>query len=181
MRRTIIAPADPGAAALAELKDWLGIHTSAEDGLLARLLLAALDACEGFTGTMPLAQTCADTVPVCERWQRLSARPVSAITQVSGLPAEGSAFALAVDAYAIDIDADGTGMVRVIRPGSAGRAEVRYLAGLASAWENLPGGLRHGCVRLAAHLYRSRDNGESNAVPAAVAALWRPWRRMQLT
>lgn len=180
MRRTIIAPADPGAVALAELKDWLGIHTVGEDALLVRLLTSALEACEAFTGTMPLVQACAEVLPARPEWQRLFARPVSAITQVSGLPAEGSAFPLAGDAYELDIEADGTGLVRVIRPGAAGRIDVHYLAGLATGWSALPDGLRHGAVRLAAHLYRSRDTGTDVDMPAAVAALWRPWRRMPL-
>ena len=181
MRRTIIAPADPGALALAELKDWLGVRTPNEDAMLTRLLTGALEACEAFTGTMPLVQTCAEVLPVRPEWQRLSARPVSAISEVRGLPADGASFALASDAYELEIEADCTGLVRVLRPGAAGRVEVRYLAGLAAQWSGLPEGLRHGAIRLAAHLYRSRDTGDQAALPAAVAALWRPWRRVSLT
>ena len=45
----------------------------------------------------------------------------------------------------------------------------------------LPEGLRQGVIRLAAHHYRERDMRRAHAVPpAAVAALWRPWRRMRL-
>lgn len=180
MRRTIIAPADPGAPALAELKDWLGVRTPAEDALLSGLLASALEACEAFTGTMPLVQTCAEVLPVPADWQRLSARPVSAITHVHGLPADGATFALPGDAYVVDIDADGTGLIRVLQPGAAGRVEVRYLAGLASQWSGLPEGLRHGTIRLAAHLYRSRDAAQDSVLPAAVAALWRPWRQVRV-
>lgn len=49
-----------------------------------------------------------------------------------------------------------------------------------SDWSALPEALRHGVIRLAAHLYRDGD-GAAAAPPAAVAALWRPWRRMRLT
>ena len=180
MRRTIITPADPGSAALAELKDWLGVRTPAEDSLLARLIASALEAGEAFTGTMPLIQACAEILPARPEWQRLSVRPVSAITEVRGLPADGGSFTLAGDACELDVDADGTGLVRIVRPGAAGRVEVRYLAGLASGWTTLPEGLRHGTVRLAAHLYRSRDTAQDGALPAAVAALWRPWRQVRL-
>lgn len=180
MRRTIIAPADPGAPALAELKDWLGIRSTAEDSLLMQLLRSALDACEGFTGTMPLAQFCAETLTASGEWQRLSARPVSAITEAHGIPAEGAPFPLPAVAYEVDIDADGAGRIRVIRPGIAGRVEVRYNAGLASGWATLPDPLRHGAIRLAVHLYRSRDTAQDSALPAAVAALWRPWRQVRL-
>jgi hypothetical protein len=40
--------------------------------------------------------------------------------------------------------------------------------------------LRQGVVRLAAHLYAERDGPELGGPPAAVTALWRPWRRMRL-
>jgi hypothetical protein len=37
-------------------------------------------------------------------------------------------------------------------------------------------------VRLAADAYRRRDgDGAGSQPPTAVAALWRPWRRMRLT
>lgn len=38
--------------------------------------------------------------------------------------------------------------------------------------------LRQGIVRLVAHMHLHRDGDQSP--PAAVAALWRPWRRMRL-
>ena len=54
-------------------------------------------------------------------------------------------------------------------------------AGLAADWAGLPDGLRHGVIRLAAHHYRERDAASAAASPpAAVAALWRPWRAMRL-
>jgi hypothetical protein len=53
---------------------------------------------------------------------------------------------------------------------------------LAEAWADVPQGLRHGAIRLAAHLYRRRDDeADVSTPPAAVAALWRPWRRLHLT
>ena len=71
------------------------------------------------------------------------------ITAVEGLPAEGAAFTLPAESYAIDIDAEGNGWVRVTTPGAAGRVRVTYLAGLADDWDRLPEPLRQGVVRLA--------------------------------
>ena len=169
-------------AALAELKDWLGITTPADDAQLAALLRASLDLCELFTGLMPLQQVCEEVLPASADWQVLGTRPVQAITTLTGIPAEGARFALAVGSYAIDLDADGGGLVRVLDQGSAGRIAVTFLAGLAPDWSTLPEALRHGVLRLAAHQYRNREGGGlSGAIPpAAVAALWRPWRRMRL-
>lgn len=180
MKRAILAPADLGGAALGELKDWLAITTDGEDASLTALLAAALEACEAFTGTMPIAQTVEEILPVRRDWQPLATRPVQAVTGMDGIPAEGPRFALVADAFEIDIDADGTGRIRVARPGAAGRVAVRSLAGLAPGWGSLPDGLRHGILRLAAHLYRERDGAAWDMLPAAITALWRPWRRMRL-
>ena len=180
MKRAILAPAELGGAALGELKSWLGISTSTEDTLLIALIGAAAEACEGFTGAMPLQQGCEEILASSPGWQRLGTRPVQAITGVEGIPAEGPRFALASDAYDIELEADGGAMVRVPRPGAAGRVAIRFVAGLVPGWGSLPDGLRHGIVRLAAHLHRGRELADAGTPPAAVAALWRPWRRVRL-
>ena len=55
------------------------------------------------------------------------------------------------------------------------------VTGLAAPdWDALDMGLRHGVIRFAAHQYRERDRDEAGAIPAAVAALWRPWRQVRL-
>lgn len=186
MMRAIVTPPVLSPAALSELKAWLGISTSADDAELTALLTTALELCEGFTGTMPLTATCEDTVPACGAWQMLSARPVQAITGVWMLAVDGTRTALAAGTYAIDIDADGAGRVRLRAPGDPARAVVRYTAGLAADWAALPDALRHGVIRLAAYHHRERDDADegktpSAAPPAAIAALWRPWRRMRLS
>jgi uncharacterized phiE125 gp8 family phage protein len=182
MQRTIVAPAEVPGAALDELKQWLGIRTGAvgDDAALVALLRAALETCEAFTGSVPLACGIEEVLPATADWRTLSSKPVIAIAGIDGIPAEGARFALAADAYEADIEADGTGRVRVTGQGSAGRVAVRLTAGLAPAWELLPGAVRHGIVRLAAHHWRDRDGGSDAGPPAAVAALWRPWRRMRL-
>lgn len=185
MKRAIVAAATLAPAALAELKDWLGITTTGEDSSLSAQLRAALETCEAFTGTMPLEADCEEILPVCSDWQSLQAMPVLAINGVWGVPAGGPAsgerFALSADAYALDFRADGKGCVRILNPGIASRVAVRFTAGLAPDWASLPDGLRHGIIRLAAHQYRQRENGEKAPMPpTAVAALWRPWRRVRL-
>jgi uncharacterized phiE125 gp8 family phage protein len=189
MQRTIVTPAVLAPAALAELKQWLGITTAADDAPLAALLAAALETCEGFTGAMPLEAVCEEVLPLCHSWpetwrttwQHLATRPVQAITAVDGISAAGDRFALASDAYEAKLDADGGGRVRVTAPGDATRVAVRFTAGLAPDWDALPDGLRHGVMRLAAHQHRQREgDGAAPLPPAAVAALWRPWRRLRL-
>lgn len=171
-----IAPATP--LSLAEAKAWLRIETGEEDATIAAALRAATAHCERFTGLTLIARDFEEMLPATAAWRRLAMTPVSAILAVTGLPADGASFALSVDAYAIDIDANGEGSVRVTAPGAAGRIEVRYRAGLASDWNGVPESLRQGIVMLTAQLFERRV--EEGNVPASAAALWRPYRRMRL-
>jgi len=70
--------------------------------------------------------------------------------------------------------------VRLLAGAAAKRIRVSYRAGMAADPNGLPEALRHGIVRLTAHLYGSRDRAEAQGPPASVTALWRPWRRLRL-
>ncbi|MET1755032.1 phage head-tail connector protein [Novosphingobium sp. RD2P27] len=181
MNRVILTPATLPSSALAELKQWLGITFAADDAPLQRLLSAALEACEGFTGTMPLEQICEQVLDSRGCWQALATRPVQAMLAVERVAEDGTRVTLAPDDYDVELHAGGTGYVRVLSPKCPGRIAVRFTAGLATEWDLLPESLRHGIVRLAAHQHRERESaGASSLPPASVAALWRPWRRVRL-
>ena len=168
----------PSAGAIAEAKAYARIEGNGEDELVARLVASAIELCEQFTGQALLARSFSQVLPASGCWTRLGVAPVRAITAVEGLSGTGDGTPLQVQDYAIDIDASGEGWVRVTRPG-AERLRVSFEAGLAADWAAVPDALRHGVLRLAAHLFMER--GETTSpVPAAVNALWRPWRRMRL-
>lgn len=169
------------AAARDAVKLYARVAQTSEDALIDGLAASALALCEAFCRRTVIRRQAVEVLPCCAEWRRLSAAPVQAITAVEGLPAEGAAFPFPVESYAIDIDAGGAGWVRVTAPGSAGRVRVTYQAGLASGWAALPDPLRQGIVRLATHLYAHRDDPRESAPPAAVAALWRPWRALHLS
>lgn len=180
MTRAIIAPPLLDPAALDELKTWLGITTSRDDAALGQLLRAGLDLFEAFTGTIALTTTCEDRFAPGAGWYILSARPVPAITEVAAISAAGSRVLLPTGDYVIDLDADGAGRVRLLRAPVDPSVVVRFTAGLAAEWDLLPAAIRHGLIRLAAHEYRQREGGPAGALPVAVAALWRPFRRVRL-
>ncbi|MEA3388982.1 head-tail connector protein [Sphingobium sp. CCH11-B1] len=167
------------AASLAELKAYLRISGADEDGVLEGLLRGAGALCERFVGQWLIAREAQETVAASASWQRLTARPVLAVTQVAAIDSDGLAQPLPVDGYAVDIDAQGDGWVRVTRAGEARLVAVTYQAGMAQALDGVPDALRQGIVRLAADHYLARGS-ESATPPAVVSALWRPWRRMRL-
>lgn len=170
----------PEAAGAA--KAYLRVERADEDGLIAGLVLAAAELCEAFVGEALLERGFSETVPASPAWQRLTRSPVRAITAVEALADDGSAQGLAGDAYGIDIDARGEGWVRLTAPGEVRRIRIEYRAGRAGAWADLPAALRQGMLRLTAHFYTSRTAEGVRAIepPAAVTALWRPFRRIRL-
>lgn len=173
-----------GAAAalvpLEEVKAFLRVGGSEEDALLAGLVRSAGALCETFTRLALIEREVEESREASASWTRLSQSPVRAILGISRLDEAGDESPLPVGDYAIDIDADGDGWVRVPRGGN-GRILVRYVAGHAADWNGVPEPLRHGVVRLAAHLYTHRDPADGGGPPAAVTALWLPYRRLRLS
>jgi uncharacterized phiE125 gp8 family phage protein len=163
---------------LEEAKAYLRLDGSGEDALLGRMVETATILCEAFTGIVLVRREFVETVPAERAWQRMAHAPVVAITAVVAVSADGEAEALPADAYAIDIDASGAGWVRLTRASGATRLRVTCRAGLAEAAADIPAPLAQGVVLLAAHLFDRRET--LGAPPAAIAALWRPWRRMRL-
>jgi uncharacterized phiE125 gp8 family phage protein len=170
------APPEAIAVSLAlhEAKAFLRVEHSEEDALIAGFVRSAEAACEAFTGLTLIEREGREAVAADGQWHRLRQAPVRSITGVTALP---GGEAIEPGGYGIDIDAAGEGWVRV-QARSGGRAEAAFTAGLAADWNGLPEPLRQGIVRLAAHLYAERGGGGDP--PAAVAALWRPWRRLRL-
>jgi uncharacterized phiE125 gp8 family phage protein len=165
------------ATAAAEAKAYLRVEGAHEDALIERLTDSATALCEAFVGQWLVAREGAEMLPVRNSWQRLTAYPATAILGVDAIDESGGTTALPSSAYAVDIDAAGGGWVRIVDGAAARRARVRFEAGLAADWEHVPEPLRQGVVRLIAHLYTQRS-AEAGGPPAAVTALWRPWRRL---
>ncbi|RDE05035.1 hypothetical protein DVW87_14615 [Sphingomonas aracearum] len=168
---TAVLGADDRVRATAAVKAALRVHLAEEDGRIGDVAEAALGLAEQFTGRVLLARALTETVAADGCWRRLAARPVRGI---AGVEAGGAV--LPVESFAVDIDGGGTGWVRVAA-GNVSRATVRFTAGMAEGWDALAPPLREGAVLLAAHLFRE---GEGARVPAAVAALWRPYRTLSL-
>jgi len=173
------------AVSLPEAQAFVRVERGEEEALLAGMVRTASALCEAFTNRVLIARSFTETLAASGEWQRLSLSPVRSIDAVDGVGLDGSAVALAAGAYAVDIDASGDGWVRLIDAGSATRVRVLATAGMASGSNEVPEPLRHGILRLVGHLFASRDGGgvggPGSEPPAAVTALWRPYRRMRLS
>lgn len=153
-------PAAAIAGVCAAARAQLRITGNAEDAVIERLATTALALAEAYTGCVLIARPHEAMMAAAGEWRALPAVPVSAITAVAPV-------------LAIDIDGDGTGWVRM-----TAAAPVRFVAGLAAEWSGVPPPVAQGIVLLVAHLFDART--ADAAPPAAVGALWRPWRRMRL-
>ena len=155
---------------LAEAQAFARIETNEEEALVAGIIRSASALCEAFLGQTVIARTFIEELAASTEWQRLNALPVRSIDSVAR-----GAVSLPAAAYATDIDSNGYGWVRIVDPSVSGRVEVTGTAGLASSPNSVPEPVRQGVVRLVA----ARD-GEQGEIPAAVTALWRPYRRVSL-
>lgn len=144
------------AEAMAELEDWIA-RKPGEAG--EKALLNALAMFEAFTGQIALEEEREQQVDGSANWQVLLGCPVQAVFAETGQ---------------IDIDSSGSGLVKASSPQT-----VRYRVGMATQWLQLPEGARHGIIRLAAHQCRLPAETTCEEPPLAVAALWRPWRRVR--
>jgi uncharacterized phiE125 gp8 family phage protein len=166
---------------LDEAKAYLRLETDEDDAPLGAIILAAINHSERFTGLTLIRRGVKEVITASSGWRQLSALPVTSVTSVTGIPAEGATFVLPADSYGIDIDNNGAGHIRITQPGSAGRVEITYQAGLSPDWASLPESLRLGILRLTGHLYAHRDASDDPGPPTAVLALLRPWRRITLS
>jgi uncharacterized phiE125 gp8 family phage protein len=172
-------PLDLPPEALAAVKSWLRVERSDEDALIESALRAAVELGEALTGQAMLVRAHRETLRGTRAWQRLAAAPMRTITEVEGVEGPAPPAPLDPEAYALDVDSNGEGWIRLRGAGSR-RLRITYEAGLTGEWSALPAPLRQGAVRLAAHLYTHRTEDERNEPPAAVTALWRPFRRLRL-
>ena len=138
MMRVIVAPAVLPSAALAELKQWLGVTIAQDDAQLGALLHTAVDVCADFTGLLPLACTVEETLRAEVRPQGLVTRPVKGLVAVATLAADGTRTALDGGAYCWDITADGAAVIRLAAHHYRGRenpeASSSPPASVAALW-----------------------------------------------
>lgn len=160
---------------------------TAQDALLVRLLNAAASSVERRTGKVLLERSFLWTL---NAWrghskEELPVAPVTAITELRIVDAEGGISVISPVAYGLEPD--------VHRPVLAARslglptvpvgglAEVAFDAGFSSDWDGLPDDLAHAVFLLAAHYHETRhETAGGSVMPHGVQTLIAPWRPMRL-
>lgn len=165
---------------ISEAQAFVRIETGEEEALLAGLIRTASGLCEAFINQIVIARPFECDLPVSGRWERLPITPVRSITDVSAVDSNGVPAPLSSGTFTIDIDYSGDGWVKLGAVPGAHRLSVGGTAGLADDENGVPEPIRQGVLRLVAHLFADRD-GQGTEPPAAVTALWRPYRRMRLS
>lgn len=170
----------PGEApvSLNEARGWLRLGATVDDAVVAQLVRAATNICEAFVGQWLVVRAGTDIVPRGAVLQP-GARPVVAIDAVTLIGPGDDERALDPADYRTTIARDGTARVAVSDWGDATHARIAFRAGMAEGANGIPEAIRQGIVRLTQHLHEARDGGGA-APPAAIAALWQPWRRLTL-
>lgn len=174
---TIVPGVTRPMVSLAEAKAFLRLDTENEDALLAGLIRTASALCEAFLNQVVLTREFVERKPAGEGWLTLAMQPVRSVNSVQLVQSDGEALAVPSDQYKVWIDSDGRAAVHLPEVGS-GLLECHGLAGLADDVSDVPEPLRQGTLRLVAHLFTLRD-GSGGEPPAAVTALWRPYRRLR--
>lgn len=158
-------PLLPGAAALADTKSYLRVPGNDEDALIAGLVTGAAELCETFVGQALLERGFTETIPSSTSWIRLRRTPVTAILAVEAIGTGGVSTLVPTDGYALDIDGNGDGWVRLTGALPGRSIRVRYSAGMTGSWDGLPQAMRQGIVRLPARARRS-GQGSCSTCPS---------------
>ncbi|MCJ8191773.1 head-tail connector protein [Sphingomicrobium aestuariivivum] len=169
--------AGPMVVALGEAQAFVRVETGEEEALLAGLVRTATSICEQFLGTWLMRRSFETILSAGTGWQTLPMRPVASIDDVAALRSDGSSMPLAAGEYEVDLDVAGRGLIRCLAVASQ-RVVVSGTAGAAMSPNEVPEPVRQGVLRLVAHLFAHRD-GDARP-PAAVTALWRPYREVRL-
>lgn len=185
---SLIAKAGERPVSLAEAKLHLKVDIADEDALIEALIEAATASCRAFTGLELVEQTWRLRLDAAPGPALILPRPpLVSVTSVIAYDDADLPTTLSASAYLVDKDSIPARLV--LRRGAAwptiGRVanglEVTFVAGFGPAAKDVPAPLRQGILMLAAHHFERREPGPGGgALPAPVAALWRPYRVTRL-
>lgn len=187
MALVLTSPPAAEPITVAEAKAHLRVDGTAEDVLIASLILTSRLHIEAALGLALVTQT---WKLLLDRWPKgatvpLPLRPVASIASVRVLAADGTPATLAASDYLLE----GQGIPpRLVRTGilwpepgqAAAGIEITFTAGFGPAANDVPAPIRQALLLLVAHWYEHRDPIEigapETAIPRAVSELLLPYR-----
>lgn len=176
---------------VADAKAHLRIDGTAEDALIASLILTSRLHIEAALGYALIAQS---WTLLLDAWPDGTSvvfpiRPILSIASARVLSATGVPTVMAASDYVLD----GTAITpRLVRTGSnwplpgkaANGIEIAFTAGFGAAATDVPAPMRHALLLLVAHWYEHRDPIEIGSslsnIPKAVSDLLTPYRPVRL-
>jgi uncharacterized phiE125 gp8 family phage protein len=193
MTPSLIQPPALEPVSLAEAKDWLRIDASDEDDLLRALIVSARLVLEAFTRRFFVTQSWRVTL---DAWpsnmrdhapQRLALpfAPFRGVAAIRVYDAARNAQTLTPGAYRAPPAPDCGRLVFIAPPPQPGvdsdGVEIDFTVGYGDRARDTPEPLRRAMTILLAHWHENRGDARSvDAMPAAVVALARPFRRERL-
>ena len=177
MRMSLVPGESP--VSLSDARGWLRMGAAVDDAVVGQLLRAATSVCEAFVGQWLVRRSGTEVLPLFGSAVRLTVRPVVTVETVRLVAADGGETVVNSADYRVSVAPDGIGRLTIDAPGDAERVRVSYRAGIADDGAGVPEAIRQGIVRMTQHLYDARD-GKDPAPPAVIAALWQPWRVLNL-
>ena len=175
---------------VAEAKAHLRVDGSAEDALIASLILTSRLHIETALGLALITQSWRlqlDFWPD-KRDVDLPLRPLQSVDEVRVLDAAGTPAIIAPSLYLIDVASAPPRLVRrtaLPQPGQVARGiEIDLTAGYGAAADDVPAPLRQALLLLVAHWYEHRDpieiGAEDMAIPSVVSELLAPFKVVRL-
>lgn len=157
---------------LDDLKLWARIDTSAEDELLAMLIIAARQAAEEHTRRAFLRQTWTLSVLGWTGWLPIPRPPLIEVMEVRSVGPDGASTVWPAADY-LARGAGDHGQIMAMTP-AIGPVEIDFEAGFGAAAVDVPAAIRTAVMGWASELYESRT--PANEPPQNVAQALAPWR-----
>lgn len=187
-----LTPVPAALLPVAELKQHLRLGTgfaddAAQDALLETYLRSALAAIEARTSKALFSRSFRWKLTAWRGFQReeLPVAPVTHVTSVKIIEADGSETAVPATSYVLELDAHhpclaakGLGLPTIP---VAGSVEIEFVAGFGADWASLPPALRQAVLIVAAEFHENRhETGADAVLPTRVMQLIAPFRVMRL-
>jgi uncharacterized phiE125 gp8 family phage protein len=171
---TLVTPPEYEPLTLAEVKLFLRVDGSEEDGLIIQMLSAAREKLEAWLRKSLLTQTWELTQRITPQLTvRLPMSPIQTVNQVQVVPLSGATTLTVADYHYLPESQE----IQLNAGLDAERVVVQYVAGYVDA-SQIPAALRHALLHLISHYYHHREAvGE---IPAEIKRMVADYREVRI-